>query len=387
MNDNALQSVPAVFEELARGPLRGAMVQDVDLSREGLASLEASDVTLRRLGLHGADATGSDYARVKLTECSCRGADWSGSLLRGCSFFSTELIEARFADTTMSGTSFYNSHLGNADFTGSRLQSVTFNSCELFGVRFARSLLLNTTFEAQERGNVTLDRAGFEHAVLIDCDLLGANLFGANFDHALLVKVDLRHANLMNASFAGAHLIDVQVDLTQLEPAQRREIEAARVEDPWRRHGFMSEVLATYSGGELMRLIEYVIRTYVIEGAQPTEATDTFAGLLAQLKARHDFPELDALRVRGAQVQARCGRDWFDLRAGQAMLSASGEAPEPAGAETTPDGPAAPSMPEPARPAAQDSARPEPAAATNGKAKPPPKGVGTSKRFRRLEMD
>ncbi len=377
MTDEVIRNRQEVADLVSAGALDSCMVQEVDLSRIGLAGVRANDVTFKRVGLHDADARGADFGRVKFSESSLRGADFGGSLMRGCSFFSCELIEGGFEGTTMSGSSFYNTRLGNGNFTGSRIQSAVFNACELFGAKFARTLLLNTRFDAPERGNVTLDRADFSNAVLIDCDLMGANLFGANFDNALLVKVDLRHANIAQASFQGAHLIDVHLDTSLLEPAQRREVEAARVDDPWRRHGFMVDVLASHSDDELKRILEYVLRTYVIEGAQPSEQLDSFAMLLAQLKARHDFPELQSMRLRGTAVQVRLGTEWHDLIGGAGpVVRSAGEptpdvhvpAPPPAAMASTP----AESPPSPAPPVDANRA---------------PKNVGRSKRFKRLEID
>ncbi len=380
--DNVFGSAQEVAELMGQGGLDSCMVQEVDLTKVGLEGLEGSDLSFKRVALHAANATGCDLARARFSECSLRGTDFSDSLMRGCSFFSCELIETNFSSVTMSGTSFYSAHLQNGRFTGSRIQSGTFNGCELFGVDFSRCLILNTRFDAPERGNVTLDRASFTHAVLVDCDLLGANLYGANFDQALLVKVDLRHANLTDASFEGAHLIDVQIDTSQLSPKVRQQVEAARVEDPWRKHGFMKSVLATYSPEEMMLLLEYVMRTYIIEGAEPSAGADTMPALVSQMKARHDFSELDALRVRGTQVQVRLGRQWYDLdspAAPSAAAASEDDAPAPPGPPTAP-APAA-AMPPPGAPA------PEAEAVSEPPAQRPPKNVGTSKRFRRLEID
>lgn len=379
MTDEVLRNRQEVLDLVSSGTLDSCMVQEVDLSATSLAGLRANDVTFKRVALHDGDASGGDYGRVKFSESSLRGARFSDSLMRGCAFFGCELIEGRFDGTTMSGASFYNTRMGNADFTGSRIQSAVFNACELFGAKFSRALVLNTRFDAPERGNVTLDRADFSNSVLIDCDLMGANLFGANFDNALLVKVDLRHANIAQASFKGAHLIDVHIDTSLLEPAQRREVDGARVDDPWRRHGFMVDVLAEHSDDELKRILEYVLRTYVIEGAQPSEQLDSFAMLLAQLKARHDFPELQSMRLRGTSVQVRLGNEWHDLigGAGPVTRTAGEPTPVPHAAGDV----AAPAPPAPAQAPAPEAA---PGPAPDNRA---PKNVGRSKRFRRLEID
>jgi len=376
MTDNVLRTADELGERLEQGKLDGCLVTDVDLSSVGLPEATVSDVTLRRVGLHGADISAGDFSRVKFTESSCRSAKFSGGRFRGCSFFGSELIEAGFEGGLLNGTSFYTTRMGNADFSGSRLQGCTFNSCELFGVKFNRSLLINTKFEAQDRGNVTLDRADFSNAVLIDCDLLGSNLFGANFENALLIKVDLRHANLSQANFKGAKLVDVQMSMAQLEPSEKRQLEAARVDDPWRQQGFMKDVLSAYSGEELSLIMELLMRTYVIEGAKPTTTGDSFAGILANLKATYDFPELEHLRVHGSNVQVRNGHQWTDL-------GVSGIA-QPLVAE-----PVAP----PASPAQESSAPTRNQDSTNEpndqrpKPKAAPRNVKKSKRFRKLELD
>ena len=385
MSDHVLKSAVEVAQRIADGQLQGCLVSEVDLSKDGLANARATDVTFRRIALHEADATRGTYSRAKFAEASCRRAHFDHSLFRGTSFFNCELIEANFTNTNMAGSSFFNTRLGNADFAGSRIQSGVFNSCELFGARFPRALIVNTRFEAAERGNVTLDRADFSNAVLIDCDMMGANLFGANFKNALLIKVDLRHANIAQADFEGARLIDVQVDLSSLEPGDRRMIERARFDDPWRNHGFMQEVLAPYNAEEMHRMLEYVLRTYIIEAAQPTSEADTFQGLLAGMKARHDFPELELIRVRNGIVQVRHGLGWYDL-------GAPIEGSE--GGEVLPSSSASVSSAAPAASSARDESggprlrRPdlemaEPKPRTNE----PPKKVATSKRFKKLEMD
>lgn len=382
MSDNVLKSAVEVAQRINDGQLQGCMVQEVDLSKDGLANARATDVTFRRIALHDADATRSLFSRAKFTESSCRGAHFDHGNLRHTSFFNCELIEAHFNNASMAATSFFNTRLGNADFSGSRIQTGVFNSCELFGARFSRALVINSRFEAAERGNVTLDRADFSNAVLIDCDMMGANLFGANFQNALLIKVDLRHANIAQANFEGARLIDVQIDLSALEPGDRRMIERARFDDPWRNHGFMQEVLAPYSSEEMHRMLEYVLRTYIIEAAQPTSESDTFQGLLASMKARHDFPELEQIRIRNGVVQVRHGLDWFDL--GAPLDGAASGAPG-AGPQAAPIAPGGPGGEDADRASRRrvdvdvDGAR--------GKSNTPPKKVGTSKRFKKLEMD
>ncbi|MCC6622715.1 MAG: pentapeptide repeat-containing protein [Deltaproteobacteria bacterium] len=381
MTDNVVKSAIDVLARAQAGTLQGVLVNEVDLSKHGLPGVHAADATFKRVALHDADATRSIFSRSKFTEASCRKVRFDHSLFRGTSFFNCELIEGRFTNTNLSGTTFFSCRLGNADFSGSRLQSSNFNSCELFGAKFARSVIVNSKFEAAERGNVTLDRADFQNAVLVDCDLAGANLFGANFKNALLIKVDLRHANIAQANFEGARLIDVQVDLTQLEPGERRMIERAKLDDPWRQHGFMREVLAPYSDEEMHAMLEYVLRTYVIEAAQPQADADSFIGLLQSIKARHDFPELENLRIRNGGVQVRFGINWYDLGA----PIESGEMPEPADEDASPP-------PRPSPRVAASEAKGRPPMAEDGEARPkkadqmPPK-VEKSKRFRKLEMD
>ncbi|MGB0588740.1 MAG: pentapeptide repeat-containing protein [Myxococcota bacterium] len=378
MSDNILRTPHEVAELTASGTLDGVLVEAVDLSKQGLKAVHASDVTFKRVGLHQAPAVGSEFSRCKFTESSLRGGDFSGSLFRASSYFASELIEAKFGGCTLSNTSFYNCRMGNSNFAGARITSGNFNGCELFGANFARSLLVNTRFDAPERGNIPLDRADFSNAILVDCDLMGANFYGASFKDALLIKVDLRHANLSEADFTGAHLIDVHIDSTLLEPGVARAVEAARVDDPWRRHGFMKEVLEVHSNAEMQLLLEYVLRTYVIEGAQPAQPADSFANLLSQLRGQYDFPELDRLRLRGVAVQVQVNGTWQDLMGGSAPTAEpTGPAPEARPAPAGP--PLADASPSPAPPAEPPSAPPEPAR--------PPKGVGRSKRFRSLEID
>jgi uncharacterized protein YjbI with pentapeptide repeats len=385
MSDNLVKSAIEVAARMQEGTLQGVLVSEVDLSKNGIAGAHAADATFRRIALHDADASNSLFSRSKFTEASCRKARFDHSVFRGSSFFNCELIEARFNDGMIQGTSFFSSRLGNADFSGCRIQSSTFNSCELFGARFPRALIMNTKFEAQERGNVTLDRADFSNSVIIDCDLMGANLFGANFQNALLVKVDLRHANIAQANFEGAHLVDVQVDMTQLEPAERRMLERAKLDDPWRSHGFMKEILAPYANEELAAMFEYLLRTYVIETAEPTNDADSFVGLIQTVKARHDFPELEHLRIRNGVIQVRMGVGWHELgQPIEGLVDSDDDSP--------PSRPRAPMVPaQPAEASAKRERGPhtiddEPRAAARKEQGPPPK-VATSKRFRKLELD
>lgn len=384
MSDNMIRSAIEVITHIQNDTLQGAHVSEIDLSKHGLPNANAVDTTFRRIALHDADARDGVYSRSRFTECSCRQVHFDRSLFRGASFFNSELIEASFKGAMLSGSSFFSCRLGNADFSAARIQSSTFNSCELFGAKFNRSLILNSKFEAQERGNVTLDRADFSNAVIIDCDLAGANLFGANFQNALLIKVDLRHANIAQANFEGARLVDVQIDLSLFEPGERRMIEAARLHDPWRNHGFMKEVLAPYSGEEVGAMLEYLLRTYVIESAEPTADADSFTGLMQSIKARHDFPELEKIRIRNGGIQVQLGTQWHDLGA---PVQGAVALPTPGQDEPDLPTPTAPSEPEfPTRPAAPrgidfGDAAPKPVSNT-----PPPK-VTTSKRFRKLELD
>ncbi|MFT7581564.1 MAG: hypothetical protein ACI9MR_003242 [Myxococcota bacterium] len=380
MSDNVLKSAVEVAKRIEEDELRGCMVQEVDLSREGMPKARAVDVTFRRIALHEADLTRTTLSRSKFAECSCRGARFDNATIRGTSFFNCELIEARFANASISGSSFFNTRLGNADFSGTRIQSTTFNSCELFGARFPRALIIHSKFEAAERGNVTLDRANFSNAVLIDCDLAGANLFGADFTNALLIKVDLRHANITGAKFDGCRMIDVQVDLSPLEPGERQMIERAKFDDPWRNHGFMAEVLAPYTDEEMHRMLEYVLRTYIIEAGDTTAEADSFQALIQGMKARYDFEELELIRVRNGTIQVRHGLDWHDLGAAMVGSPSGGHAPAPAASGPASSDGGGGSSPRLRRPDVLEEA-------PKKKDNTPPKRVGTSKRFRKLEMD
>lgn len=384
MAENVIKYATEVQARVEQGTLQGVLVNEVDLSKQGLPGVHTADATFKRVALHEADATRAIFSRSQFNECSCRKVKFEHSIFRGTTFRNTELIEARFGDTNISNTSFYSCRLGNADFSGSRIQTSTFNSCELFGTKFTRALIIKSKFEAVERGNVTLDRADFSNSVLIDCDLMGANLFGANFKNALLIKVDLRHANIAQANFEGARLIDVQVDLQALEPGERKMIERAKLDDPWRQHGFMREVLAPYSDTEMHAMLEYVLRTYIIEAQQAKVEADSFVGMLQSIKAQHDFPELENLRIRNGLVQVRFGTSWYDLGA-----PIEGGGPEPVDEDSGPRSPpvrreAARDEGRPSRPSlAQEGAEDRPAKKESG---PPPK-VEKSKRFRKLEMD
>ena len=375
MSDNILRSRHDVTTLASQGALDGVLIEEVDLSQGGLSEVRVSDVTFKRIALHGAPATQCDFSRTKFSESSLRGADFSGSMFRATSYFSSELIEASFEGCTLSNTSFFNCRIANSRFTGARITSGNFNGCELFGANFARALLVNSRFDAPERGNIPLDRSDFSNAILVDCDLMGANFYGANFRDALLIKVDLRHANLSEADFTGAHLIDVQVDTSLLEPGVARAIEAARVEDPWRHHGFMKEVLDQHSNDEMQRLLEYVLRTYVIEGAQPPQPVDSFETLLTQLKGQHDFTELDRLRLRGSAVQVQVDGQWHDLLGEGAPRQEASPPPAPEAPSPAPTPPTVPSV------------REEEGVETEKTPDRPPKGIGRSKRFRSLEID
>ena len=385
MSDDILRSPDQVEERLGDGSLDGQLVQEIDLSGVALDNRKLADVTFRRVGTHGSDATSGDWSRIRISESSMRGVAFSGGRMRACSLFSTELIEARFDHTTLTSTQFFGCGMGNATFEAARLQGVSFDGCELFAANFSRSLMIHTRFVASERGNVPLDRADLSHAILIDCDLQGANLFSASFDHALLVKVDLRHANLAGATFEGARLVDVAVDTSLLEPEQARAIEAARVDDPWRDPGLMTSVLAMHGEAELAGLVDALLRTYVIEGGQAAAPLDSFPAVLAQLYSLYDFPELDHLRVSNAQVEARTGGQWQAL-GGAARAGASPPAPAPLTppAADLHGGDVAPVEPAQGDAASVGDPEVEPEAAEPPRA---PKSAGTSKRFRRLEMD
>lgn len=383
MSEEVVRSPDEFEAHLSEGNLSGRLVQELDLAGVTMDHSRLLDVAFRRVGMHQTDASSSEFSRVRFSESSMRGAVFSGGRMRGCSLFSSELIEARFEHATLTATQFFGCAMGNATFEGARLQSVSFEGCELFAANFARALLMNTRFVASERGHVPLDRADLSHCILVDCDLQGANLFSARFDHALLVKVDLRHANLAGATFEGARLIDVAVDTSLLEPEQARAIEAARVQDPWRDPSLMSAVLAMHGEGELSGIVDALLRTYVIEGGQASAPLDSFPAVLAQLYSQYDFPELDHLRVHGTAVQARVGGQWQAL--GGAMVTTA-PAPVPEPGTITPETP-------PARPAEPASLIPEPGLAPAAQAEvtpgesSAPKNVSTSKRFRRLEMD
>ena len=53
-----------------------------------------------------------------------------------------------------------------------------------------------------------------------------------------------------------ARLVDVQLSMAQLEPSEKRQLEEALVDDPWRQPGFMKQVLGAYSVDELSLIME-----------------------------------------------------------------------------------------------------------------------------------
>ena len=133
-------------------------------------------------------------------------------------------------------------------------------------------------------------------------------------------------------------------------------------------------------------MLEYLLRTYVIESAEPQSDADSLVGLLQSIKARHDFAELEHLRIRNGVVQVRHGVGWYDLGAPiEGAVESDEDSPAP-----RPRQPAAPAAPAPTSAAAPRRERgplvdEEPRAAKKEQG-PPPK-VSTSKRFRKLEMD
>ena len=118
-----------------------------------------------------------------------------------------------------------------------------------------------------------------------------------------------------------------------------------------------------------------MMRTYLVEGAQPAASSETFAGILANLKSSHDFPELDALRMRGTTVQVKHGQEWVDL--GAAVINESSPSSPPVSPPTTPDASAGPPSVGPTTEAPVVAPTPS----------SPPKSVKKSKRFRKLEID
>jgi hypothetical protein len=133
-------------------------------------------------------------------------------------------------------------------------------------------------------------------------------------------------------------------------------------------------------------MFEYLLRTYVIETAQPTNDADSFVGLIQTVKARHDFPELEHLRIRNGVIQVQHGTAWIELGAPIPAGGAADDDEAPARPRA-----AAPAAAEPRRAAAApveraDNREEDNRGAARKEQGPPPK-VATSKRFRKLEMD
>jgi uncharacterized protein YjbI with pentapeptide repeats len=218
--------------DLSGADFAGAMLERASLAGSSLAGADLRGAVLARADLTGVDLTGARLAGVNLGHAILRGvkagggvdlsgavlakADLGGADLRGARMAKTDLSEARFDATDMSGATatglrFLSSDLRGLKLAGAELCRCCFLSSDVSGVDFSGATLTGSVFVRAKGEKAVFRGARLENLRVVE----GSSFAGADFGGALLEKANLRGTDLSGSDFSHARMS--QADLSECD--------------------------------------------------------------------------------------------------------------------------------------------------------------------------
>lgn len=218
--------------------LEGANLSETNLSKANLrhALLAHSNLTNANLGsadlshanVGGANLTAANLKNAVLHKTIFAKADLSLAKLSGANLDGTDVSEARFFKTDLSGACAKNllvfrTNLEETNLRRADLTKAVFFEGQLKAVDFTEAICVGTVFMSVDGTAALFDRANmrsvrfvkdasFPNASFLDADLEGANLRSTVLTGAQFTGANLQSADLSGARLEGANLSNVKAN-------------------------------------------------------------------------------------------------------------------------------------------------------------------------------
>ena len=187
--------------------LKGAKLNDVDLSGRVLQRANLTDAELRGAKLAGTDLRGAKLQRVDLSEAEITphrtkldeaGLNLRGAKLNGINLASRKLHNVNLSRAELRGADLSGAELHGADLRGSILDGALLANAKLYGADLSRAKLYGADLIYAEFHGANLRRAELYGANLTYTQFHGADLSGARFYGANLAQQSLANVYLWN---------------------------------------------------------------------------------------------------------------------------------------------------------------------------------------------
>lgn len=276
--------------------LRGALLDDVDLSGLPLAELvamlllseknvvmdavsssdEATEIIWRaQTHFERASFRGAHLEGAFLVECLMSGADFSGANLTRTVLYGGRLTGATFVGARMRGANLMEVRGDDTDFHDAILDGAVFSISDLRRANFANASLIPLDpfpESRRQRGltpevaldNCHLEGANFTNALMYGADLTGAYLDGALLDGAHLDGAKMAKIRVSSEALKKATIAPSLADATQQEWAAKGQ--------PWRKHPEIDSTRQAELRELLRRPDDEAAHSFPLTGAALTRA-------------------------------------------------------------------------------------------------------------------
>jgi uncharacterized protein YjbI with pentapeptide repeats len=267
---------------------------------------------LSGLDMHGAPFTGADFTGSLLTGCDMRHANFDGA-----TFFATNMLNAKCANSTFVRADMRGCNITGADFTDSDLSSADLRE----GAIATKDRRGNINLRPQagsdnrdlqtEHGDVVIaNEATFTRTKMVKCQLRGANMAGAIITDTDLSLSHMQGVNLRGAVICRTNMEGVETADIDMRDTLRDEVQGLGLQDALMPLDMLIKfhrrwVDSQGADGKRLDFTRYDLRD---TATHKVDFTDQY---LMMMKARHAV--FLGLNFNGAQMQACELRD-SDLR-------------------------------------------------------------------------
>jgi uncharacterized protein YjbI with pentapeptide repeats len=209
--------------DFTRADLRGARLEEADLTQAVLHDVHWQGVRLARaklsgLDLRGADFSGVDAAQADFAAALLDGAKFCGARLSRAIFTNAQLEEADFSQAIIDNAAVAGVHAARARFVGADItawragQEADFSAAVFVRAVGPGSVWQDAVVDRANFSGAHLDRADFSHAFARQARFYRCRLADTTFSDAVLVNASFVQSKLLRASFARADLSDAVFD-------------------------------------------------------------------------------------------------------------------------------------------------------------------------------
>lgn len=189
----------------------------VDCNLEGCSfvGIRVEDTILDLSGsnLKNAKLNGIDTSYIQLNDCNLAGAifdratmnnfDFSGKDLTDCSFVRTSLINCKWNNVFMSGTTFKHANLGGSKGKNIKMDGCNFKECRMKGIKFENVSSVKSIFKRIVGTNGTWIKwfalkCDMRHAQLENCSITYCTFDGSNFIRTNINNSEFKNNKMKN---------------------------------------------------------------------------------------------------------------------------------------------------------------------------------------------